>query len=227
VLIGPNSAGKSSLLEVLHVFRSVTEFDLRKTLIEDRGGVDMVKTAGADGPISLEIVIEPSRGWPVEKDRGTVHYGFEIESLSSGQFHIHREWLDIYRHGPNEKPLNVLTRTQPGSFPLLLDVEQKKHVEARISALDLCIHAVRLPGSFPTLENVRKTLLSLSIYGGFDVRPPWVGRVAAQNGTPRSAAIIADDARIESTGRNLVNVLYHLREEQPESFKGRILVLIY
>lgn len=218
VLIGPNSAGKSSFLEILHIFRTIAETDLGKALIEDRGGVDMVRTAGADGPISLEIVVEPSRGWPIEKDRGRVHYGFEIDALNAGQFHVRREWLDVYKHGPENEPLHTLIRNTQGAAPRLLDVGGKGHVETVVAPSELCIHAVRLPGSFPTLENIRKTLLGLSVYGGFDVRPSWVGKNAAQNGGPRSAAIITDDARLEPTGRNLVNVLHHLKEESPDIF---------
>ncbi|MBL8472727.1 MAG: AAA family ATPase [Rhodocyclaceae bacterium] len=86
VLVGPNAAGKSNLVDALRFLRDVADEGLEHAL-SDRGGITLVRQAGLAPPpqVGLEVDLSDEAGQPL------AHYALEVRSHSHARFRIAHE----------------------------------------------------------------------------------------------------------------------------------------
>lgn len=217
VLIGPNGSGKTSVLEAVDILsRASQDRGLRQSIAE-RGGIDRVLTAGAQLPLSFAVEFDAIEGTPFERDGGPVCYGFELERERS-EFIVSSEYLEIYKHGMDNKPLRVLRRKRGAATTLNDSTKEQDHID--LGEDELALAAVRQSNLYPTLANVRNALDASALYTTLYTIPIWARDPREPNIGPRESVHISRESRLDRRGIDLVNLLYNFREERPDDWKS-------
>lgn len=213
VLIGENATGKSSIVDAFAVLSALVQGSGGQAL-HDRGGFGAVAWAGeareisfrarfsrqsrhfssADGPVEYELTIGQQRGTPRVIEEKLVVYGASDEPTIA------------LRGGLKSFARNVeTTENEPidnGDFSKRL-------------ATNTTISLLRESDAdrYPTAVELRRALAQVAVYAGF----PALLR-STQVATALSTATLEAVPRIGSTGSDLLNALYTLRENSPTAW---------
>lgn len=209
VLIGPNSSGKSSVLEVLDLLS-------RWVVIDDNSAFAPLGGVGAViGPSSDFVEIEVDLSSPASRSFAT-SYGVNFEDAPGAV--VNKEWLYTC---PDGKPGN---RTEH-LFRVLLNGwilnEQTKSRDdlPKIKADSLLFSQIKHPVYYSTHGGVSRALSDLRVYGGFATKPQWSRDPRESRISPTDSAILAPAPRLDQRGFNLVNALYHLHAEHFDTWQ--------
>lgn len=200
VLVGPNQAGKSTILDVIDLLRSAANKELYSGLVRRRGGFSRIAWRGEDpGTVQIELDLRP------EPDP-MLRYEVLLASVGADDYMIARE--RIYRqHGD--------------AWQLALDVERGR-AEIRGNVFqapdrhELLLTQVPALVTLPEIETVRTALASMAVYPHLSTAAAWASiETPGMRGPTRPEP----GARLLPTGVNLVAAMHSLREESPEQWE--------
>lgn len=207
VLIGPNSAGKSTLLEVLDLISFAVANGLQKAVNQLRQGVEDIRTAGCRDDVEIGLLIDSKEGWSTAQDGGPILYKFSFTE-KRGHLIVTEEHLAIYKQGISQPPLVVLDRK--GTFVKALNVQTRNMDETDAHEDDLAIRTIQQSTFYPTLDHVREVLKRTTVYSRFLTAPSWGRSSQEQDISPRNAQYIIPTPRISKRGLDLITALYHI-----------------
>lgn len=216
VVIGPNSSGKSTLIELLDFLATAVSEGLEKAAFRDRLGPSDFLTAGAQGPLQIEVTFSASEGFPNALDGGPVRYSCQI-SASGGYLKVDEERIEIFKRGPGSSPLKVLERRADSCR--LLNAEQKGWDETSVKQGELALSVIEQAGRYPTLSNTRRALDTIRAYPGFLTAPSWARDPREGAVSPRESTQLVPVERLDRRGLDLVNALYSLSSFHPQRWK--------
>lgn len=200
VLVGPNQAGKSTLLDALDLLRSGASKELYSAIVRRRGGFSRIAWRGKDADsIRFDLQLRPESG-PM------LRYELVLGAVGADDYTVESE--RIYRQ-------------QGDGWQLGLDVHrgQAEILGNAVSAPDrrelFVAQVPAMPGS-PEIETVRASLASMAVYPHLTTAAAWAGTEAAGMRAPTRPE---PGARLLPTGANLVAALHSLREESPEQWE--------
>lgn len=200
VLVGPNQAGKSTLLDALDLLRSGASKELYGAIVRRRGGFSRIAWRGKDADsIRFDLQLRPESG-PM------LRYELVLGAVGADDYTVESE--RIYRQ-------------QGDGWQLGLDVHrgQAEILGNAVSAPDrrelFVAQVPAMPGS-PEIETVRASLASMAVYPHLTTAAAWAGTEAAGMRAPTRPE---PGARLLPTGANLVAALHSLREESPEQWE--------
>lgn len=206
VLIGPNSSGKSSVLQVLDV--------LRRCATE--GAVDLLKVFGG-----VNGVMQPQKngmGLTIDVDLSAPNQCHDLYELTlSLQGLPEREKL--VRRGPGDQHGEKILLERRSSRISVWN-ELAKQVEQYNDDLfdELAFHTFKLPYAYPGLDALRRSLFSIQIYDGFLVTPLWARDPREGLLSPFDSTVLSPTPRIDRRGLSLVNALYHLHSNHEDAW---------
>jgi predicted ATPase len=212
VLVGENGAGKTNLYRALELLQAAATGTLARELASE-GGMESVLWAGprkAREPVRIKLGVTLSAG--AETDAGEApEFGYEIEigirmptaaafplepqvkEERLFQTSLRRRIAVLDRRGPSATALDHEGRRQP--------------IGADLLASETALGAVRDPGRFPDLDQLRRTLLDWRFY--HDLR--------TDRGSPlRRPCLAVTTPTLASDGSDLAAVLAtlaHIRED--------------
>lgn len=207
VLIGPNSSGKSSVLQVLDLLGRAGRDGWASATRAYEGfetAIPADATEGCDVAFDVSLSVRAqllryaidmdSLGIP-ERERLTVDVGGEVTELAS---RLHTD-LRIKNAGTGSVDIQEISRE---------DADGK-----------LAFEIVKQPKFYPALEDLRGELARFRVYDRFLTTPLWVRDLREGRLSPFDSASIAPASRIDRRGLNLINALYHLQANHPEEWE--------
>jgi predicted ATPase len=207
VVIGPNSSGKSSLIEVLDFLATAVSEGLEQAGFRDRQGPTDFITAGDGRDLEIEITLSALEGFPNEPDGGPVSYHCVI-AADGGYLRVVSERIEVYKRGTDQQPLRVLDRS--GSSCWLHNLESREQDKITVKTHELALAKIEQEGRYPTLSNVRKALKTVSTYPGFLATPSWARDPREGVISPRESTQLIPVERLDRRGLDLINALYSL-----------------
>ncbi|HBY98421.1 MAG TPA: hypothetical protein DEP84_31520 [Chloroflexi bacterium] len=205
VLVGPNSAGKSTLVDALRFVRDAVTRGL-DTALADRGGFSSLHRWTHKGP-PHDIHIQLSLRDPA----WTAEYGFTLGTAPKGKYRVKRERLkyDEMQPGSHTRPVEI--ELKEGKLVQASDVDRQ--VEQWLS---LAVSApqtdftdrLSLPDVFPLLRITPGLVTFLKNMGFYTIYPDTLRKPQK----PGSAY------PLDERGDNLATVLRELRRETPGAF---------
>ncbi len=151
VLVGPNSSGKSTLLDVLEFTREALT-DSLPTALDRRGGIQLVrrKSGGHPANVSVEIEFAP-RDSPV---RG--RYGFTIKGEPNYAYSVREEFCDLVVDLSPLFKTEAFFKREQGKFTTSIEGISPKVDERRL--------ALPLVAANPVFTPAYDALTSVSVY---------------------------------------------------------------
>jgi predicted ATPase len=219
LLIGPNAAGKSNVIDALRFLRDALAFDIPTACTSGRGGLDAIRSAtAAAGPVRITLeyfVPDPS----VPQSRSDMRYVLEIGTTSSGTPGAQLEELRIKRRRSERGNKMIFFRSLWGVGTAnldfsLADVRRATGPRADVEELPvrtgdpgvLALKALGFLDLFPRVAALREFVQNWQF---LDVDLP---AIRAPHRYERALAL-------DPTASNLVNVLRTLWQETPEKFQ--------
>lgn len=209
VLIGPNSSGKSSVLEVLDLLSRWVATD-GNSAFAPLGGV-----ASVIGPSSEPVEIEVDLS-TIGYRSFSARYGVNFDDFPG--VCLNKEWLYTYPDGKTDSRIEQLSRNLRNGW--ILNEQSKSHDDLpKLNADSLLFSQIKHPAYYSTLEGVSRALSDLRVYGGFATKPQWSRDPRESRMSPTDSAILAPAPRLDQRGFNLVNALYHLHAEHFDTWQ--------
>jgi predicted ATPase len=202
VLIGPNQAGKSTVLDVLAFLREAVAGSLYDAVVRRRGGLRQILWRG-DGAGDVQIDVE------IEHAGRVLRYGFVLGLAGPHDYIVEREVLHERRNGGWQLLLSA------SSGVAVVDGIEERTDDPR----ELLLPRLRSRTHGETLRAVTSTLTSISVFPGFQTGAGWVDPGRAEI---RQPARIEPGARLEPLAGNLTAVLHSLSQTQPEQWDDLI-----
>lgn len=200
VLVGPNQAGKSTVLDALELLRSGASKELYGAIVRRRGGFSRITWRGKDADaIRFDLRLRPESG-PM------LRYELVLGAVGVDDYTVENE--RIYRqHGADWQPVLDVHRGQAEIRGDAVSAPDRRELfVAQVPAM---------PGS-PEVETVRTALASMAVYPHLTTAAAWAGAEAAGMRAPTRPE---PGARLLPTGANLVAALHSLREESPTQWE--------
>lgn len=206
VLIGANGAGKSSLVEACELLRKIgTEVGfLNESLGSAHGGAAALLRRGYAPSLELEVELEG--------DEGRLRYGVVLLNQSP-YLRLQSERLEVDVNG-TFRPLMV----RSGPTYSFFEPRDREDVLLAPGARPIANDLLALLGAgnqdhAPGIElsRMRGALGAIEVHTPFDVRPRWV---APEELGARSANVVQGARRLAVGGKNLSNVLLHVRNQR-------------
>lgn len=209
VLIGPNSSGKSSVLQVLELLQRWARegLDAGPHIF---GGVKAILPPHKEArelAIQIELLV-PHRGY--------LRYELGLERTGS----LGREELTLFPQRSLGKQDPVILFKRQAESVLIWNDSAKKQEKIDIEPRDgFVFDILKSPQAYPYLEVLRESLSEIQIYDGFLTTPLWVRDPREGRLSPFDSDFLAPTPRVERRGLNLVNALYHLQSNHPEAWE--------
>lgn len=209
-LIGPNSSGKSSVLQVLDLLgRAAREGSKEAFSAYEKGGG--FATANSANPYAdpVETVIETTHMLdPYERT-------WAQQSLMRHRIELWNEHLGSERLTV-EPPLSLLFQRDGRTITVKnasSGAEDKTQVE---SDSRLSFELLKQRSFYPWLDDLRSELASIHLYDGFLTTPAWARSAREGQLSPFDSATLSPMPRIDRRGLGLVNSLYDLQANHPD-----------
>lgn len=231
VLIGPNSSGKSSVMEILDIGSQVAQgLSLQVMFNVQRGGLREVQSRLGSEEIELEYCFATSVG--------ELSYRFVAAAQAGGGVQFRDEEA---RHGPyrvlgksygtsdrqfrnrfkNPTPFDDDdSKNDPTTTAVLSDRAASTLWELEIQSKrgkNLSVDQHKVEESLEKLHILRQELQSIAIYPLFSTSPKWLSNDIREG--PRTSVVIGPASVLDRTAQNLVNYLYGLSVHHPETWK--------
>ena len=216
VLIGANGSGKTSILEVMELLAGSAQGKLHDTISAD-GGLNSLLTHNSSPEMKFQVFGLAQKELPME-------YSLTLRTSGLG-YEISRESLVQYIQMPNPQEPYSIDDDYAGVDPqaqiihLLANGSDIRYRSSELSALELPTwdHHVgetglaQVPKQFPSPENFRRTLASLTLYHALDVSPRAPVRLPQQMQPTDSPG---------RNGEDLCPYLYSLSQTHPNRYEA-------
>ncbi|MBI5488394.1 MAG: AAA family ATPase [Deltaproteobacteria bacterium] len=216
VLIGPNAAGKSTVLEVLDFLSSAVRDGLSEAVNRDRGGFDLIRSAGFREPLEIEVAFTVGADVPAPFGDSAFEYQAHIDGAIGGGYRlVHEHVVQMPFGNPASRDVLLQMASQGGrAFNVTTGQSDEIHQEAWVEPI---LRLVRHDTFYPYLSLVTRVLAGIRIYPGFYVLPQWARDARETIHGPRDAAVVGPTAGLDRRGFELVKVLYDLQtNHEPE-----------
>lgn len=215
VLIGPNSSGKSSVLDALEFLRRCVDEGIPKAVAAFGG---KVATAGTSKPVEVEVILADGAWDDLFRTFDPIRYGFSVGSPPFAPM-VDREWIYKFPTGPTGAEEQVygkdlMSATDP-DVPWVLDSKTQKKVKINKLKPDQLVfrQSLPVPLGFDT-EAIINELSSIQTYPGFATTPSWARDPREGGSAPlEQSVIIAPQPRLDRRGLDLINALYSLHSD--------------
>lgn len=200
VLVGPNQAGKSSILDALDLLARGCRGQLYDAIVRRRGGLQRIAWRG-DGPGTVQLDVDFAIG-----EGDFIRYQVVLGPVGLADYIVEAERI-LQRHN--------------GIWHLRLDVQRGRVRAGDIEYLSsnsrelFIARAQELPG-IPEIGLVRASLDAISIYPYLATGAGWAN---IEGKTMRSTSRPEPGARLNATGSNLTAALHSLREGKAEDWE--------
>lgn len=202
VLIGPNSSGKSTVLQVLDFLAHCAEEGF-ESAVTTHGGVMAMTTLGSREPIEIEIE------WRFPES--VMRWELSFHGSSHGVALIRREDL---RFGDR-----VGLATQPDGQRVVVDqADQGAAPTPVISPRQLAFEAIVDPQRFKILGALRIMLRDIVTMSALTVAPSWARSVVG-GVSPRDSVVPSSESYVGPDGSGLANALNNLQIDHPEAWE--------
>jgi predicted ATPase len=212
VFVGPNSSGKSTVLEILDLLSRCSTDKLQDALAA-HGGFDSVRTIGAKGPIQI------ATRWQFQSEMGSpghrawnLEWIIELEQAQNGAVLVKSESLVNHT---SVSPSAIVEMTKDGRR-----VVNPEHTEGEQPAdvtlpESLSFEQFRDHERYPALWYLRMVVRELRVLGSLTASPSWA-RPDAVSASARDSLILAPLRYLGRQGLGLANALYYLHVEHGE-----------
>lgn len=210
VFIGPNAAGKSTVLEVVDFLRRCSDVGLQDA-VRAHGGMGAIRTLGAKDPVEIESTWELSVSPPQKQMRIfklTWSLAFEPGTLGAV---VRREQLDDLgeqRVGTDPDGTRLIYDETGGGGPTKHQDQSK-----------LAFESVRDPDRFPSLRWLGAVTQFARYVGVLSTAAPWT-RASAERASARDSVVIAPEPFLGAEGLGLANVLYNLHTDHLDAWNS-------
>lgn len=199
VIVGPNQAGKSNLLDAMSVIAEAARGELAAAIGRRRGGFGTI--AFKSPQTSAEAI---KLGAVVAIDSRKLRYSFALQPFGNHSFEVESESLEVWSDG--QWTPRVQFKHGRGGF----GARPANAVQIR----ELALTQVADPDGQGEWDAVRDALASIAIYPGFDAAP--VG--SAEPNTMRGPSAPEEHGQLNPRGENLSAALLMLRAANPEAW---------
>jgi predicted ATPase len=208
VLIGPNSSGKSTVIEVLDFLARAANDGLEAAVVA-HGGMAAIRTAGTTHPIEITtnwnfLDLDTHRIWSVE-------WSLQLESRPGGNFYVGPETL---RNGDTY----LLTTSAPGERTVVDETDGKRRSLPTDKHRMLAFEVFADPGRHETLLNLKHVVQAIRAIGAIVTAPPWA-RASTDRASPRDSMVISPQQFVGKEGIGLANALYNLQTDHASSWQ--------
>jgi predicted ATPase len=211
VLIGPNSSGKSSVIQVLDLLARMAG-EGWETGTKALGGTGGFVTVDADEQY-VEAKIELALSM---EGLGVNAFRYLLWLIDSWPY---AEELDA-RFGDAEDGGRELVRRIQADFWVWNErTGAKDELPASVAAeRELSFHLVKNQSSYPALAALRASLAGIRVYDGFLTTPLWTRDIQESRISPFGGAVIEPCPRIDRRGLDLINALHYLQSSHPDEW---------
>jgi predicted ATPase len=237
VLIGPNSSGKSSVLELIDIGSQLAEGrNLHQIFNEQRGGLPEVRSRLQEGELSIafefvndthvvsyEASFVGQSGGNVVFSEESIKEGSLVSGSTKKTGWAHSSY-GAARPGYNDARLLIspdreeLYRTELALAKARSRRKGKVDPE-KVDGAATLEKATRkqLDQKIAALQALRKELLTMRYHGSCPVYPKWLTTGYSEG--PRTSTVIGPADYLDRTGKNLVNYLYNRSINDPANWK--------
>lgn len=204
VLIGPNSSGKSSIIEACEIVRKLAQPEFLRTFNEIHGGLPGLLRHG-ERELMLGVSI-------TSDDQPDLEYSITITRGPLGHARIAAERLDaISDMGGTQL---MLERRADGR--VMVSDGSAEVVERGALQAEQTIPSVAGSGRLgsPALDRVHTALSSIEVHCPVDVLSTWIGASLQRESSLRQSRPLMQVERLGLEGRNLVNAFFQLKNSQ-------------
>ena len=168
VLIGPNSAGRSSVLTVLDILARATNLPLGKALAP----YGPARTLGVSEPMEVEVELSAATDAPVPA--GPLRYGVRFNEDG----YIEREWASQEASPSGALAQVLLSLDKDSNEHWIWNEKFKRRDEIDLDDYDgsslAFLNFRRKRRSYRALAEIGEALSSVQVYHGFPTNPLWV-----------------------------------------------------
>lgn len=204
VLIGDNSSGKSTILEVLEILRKAAHVeDFLAALNQAHGGLPLLLRAGAN-----ELTV----GVTIEGDGPAIDYSFTAASDGARLGIVHE---DMEPRDGNTAAVGSIRRHSPTE----MEVRQPGSTERRLLQLApnrLALTSVSREVA-PELSRARAALGGIDVHLPFEVRPRWLCKERGWSAPLREPEMPDIATSLARLGDNLASAFHALKNDQPSA----------
>ena len=194
VLIGPNSSGKSNLLDLLLLISEAADQRLTAGVTRRNGMRSILWQNGAD-EFGWELVLAPEGAFASED--APLHYRVVVQRRGEVPFIIEEE-AALHRNGSR----HVLLHAVNGSARFRSPGKTRLGPETPLaSSSELAIAQIRDPQTYPTLSRLREYLASWAIYREF---------LTDEQSKMRQPQVASAETQLQPHGENLIAVLHQI-----------------
>jgi predicted ATPase len=211
VLIGPNASGKSTVLEVIDFLNRCAVDGLAKAVIA-HGGMQEIKTTGADGPVEIETEW-CTRVISSVDATGTVDlcWSFAFDGSRRGAVRIEHETL--------RNREEMLVETTSEGRRVFYERDPSARPGFVHSDVDLAFTAMVDVERFPKLTLLRVLVDLSSVIGALSTAPAWARLNPDGRSSPRDSLILSSESQVGREGSGLATALYNLQNDHDDAWK--------
>ncbi|MCC6552366.1 MAG: AAA family ATPase [Polyangiaceae bacterium] len=219
VLIGENATGKSTILDAIAMICAVANGRAGRTIL-DRGGWAAVAWAGTSSDIELTVRFSHEASIFFQAEGAPVEYMVRLGSTRSIPTVLDEE-VRVYKRGIDRKPLVVL---KGGAARWVTNVQTRANDPAAPAPSDgsmvtnSVLAALSDEARYPTPAHVREALQAIAFYPSFALGASLAGGEGMLD--PIGARPVELTRRIKSSGRDLLNALHTLSQENPSEWES-------
>jgi predicted ATPase len=208
VFIGPNSSGKSTVLEVLD-FLGRCSTDGLPDALQAHGGFDSVRTIGVREPVQIATRWAFFSGDGTKRRTWILEWTIELDRVENGSVVVRRERLVDHA---GEAPRSIVETTPDGRRvvnPENPTEDEQEHPPAVTAPTSLAFDAFRDEDRYPALGDLNFVASELRVLGSLTASPAWA-RPGAAIVSARDSLVLAPDEHLGRQGLGLANALYNL-----------------
>lgn len=212
VLIGPNASGKSTVLEVIDFLSRCASDGLAKAVVA-HGGMQEIKTTGAEGPVEIETEWCVEGVTPRIDATGTLElvWSFTFDTTRRGAVRIEQETLRSPR-------ASLIEETADGRI-----VHDERDPAARPGVVrsdgDLAFNSMADDERFPKLDFMKAFVELSGVVGALSTAPAWAKVGSDGRSSPRDTLILSGESHVGREGSGLANALYNLQNDHDDAWK--------
>lgn len=200
VLIGENGAGKSTIIEVLELLRTMAQPGFMPGFYSNHRGVNGLLRRG-EGELGFTLSFE------LDGIEGTYSTSISAENSS---FSERLGW-------GSRSNLDLGFFTEHSELNRWLNGWSSTYLTQRSSLEDLALHShFDDPKLRDIVVRVRALMAGIEVHLGFDTLAGWAAQATQRPSPMRQSAILQPAQRLSLQGRNLANTWHQLKNQRPE-----------
>ena len=210
VLIGPNSSGKSTVIEVLD-FLSRCASDGLQRAVTAHGGMAAIRTIGTKEPVEIST----TWGFVISAESGdnrvwNLTWTLALEASPGGQVIVRSESL-------MDSGRKLLETAEDGARLLYNELGRDEPPSPIPDIRALAFETHSDPQRYKSLRLFKIMLARIRVLGALFSIPSWAA-ASTERASPRDAMVISTESYVGREGVGLANALYNLQIEHADAW---------